>query len=746
MRGRRSGSKAVVLLLAVTASVWGQRRVALGDWPEQRGPNRDGISQEHGLPEKWSLNGDNFLWRVPYGGRSTPVVLGNHLYVQNESGSGASEQERVMCLDPDTGKLIWEYRFNVFQEDVPPQRAFAAPAADPETGNVYVMSAGGMVLGLTAEGKLLWTRSLTEEFGVFTTERGRMTSPIIDGNLVIVTAAVSTWGADAQRAQRFIALDKKTGEVVYVANLGAGPSDTTAYGAPTIATIRGTRLLIAGMNDGGVYAMKPQTGEKVWSIVLAARGINTAAVVSGNTVLVSYGEENLITSGTVLAFDGSGTGDIKSPMWSRTGALEGFSTPIVDGGNVYQIDNWSKLGAFDLKSGRELWKQPLANIQKAQREGVPTWGSVYPRCAPGVMADGKIYVGTQSGRFFILRPRTGGVDVLSEVEMPAGKSGAEGTREQILAGAAISRGRIYFVTSGAIYALGPKQPASLKGLAVDEPAQIGEGTPAWLQVEPTELVLKPGQTVKLHARLFDEKGRFLHEAKAAWSLDGLKGTVRDGSLTAAPDAAGQAGVIKAVAAGLTGLARARVVRPMPWIETFETYADGSLPQGWINAEAGNFEVSTLDGQKVLEKLPDETLFKRIRMFTGPVDSSGYTMEADVRVNTKRRQMGDIGITAQRYTLTLYGNDQQLRIESWQPESKRTVAVPFEWKAGKWYRLKIRVQNPIWPAAAFASPARRGTETIRSQGPGRSTKPIQSATGRARPGFSSIRNSGRTSQT
>jgi hypothetical protein len=68
------------------------------------------------------------------------------------------------------------------------------------------------------------------------------------------------------------------------------------------------------------------------------------------------------------------------------------------------------------------------------------------------------------------------------------------------------------------------------------------------------------------------------------------------------------------------------------------------------------------------------------------------MEADVRVNTKRRQMGDIGITAQRYTLALYGNDQQLRIESWQPESKRTAMVPFEWKAGEWYRLKIRVQN------------------------------------------------------
>ena len=53
------------------------RRVALGDWPEARGPLRDGTSPETGLVEKWALNGQNFLWRVPYGGRSAPIVMGN---------------------------------------------------------------------------------------------------------------------------------------------------------------------------------------------------------------------------------------------------------------------------------------------------------------------------------------------------------------------------------------------------------------------------------------------------------------------------------------------------------------------------------------------------------------------------------------------------------------------------------------------------------------------------------------------
>ena len=61
-----------------------------------------------------------------------------------------------------------------------------------------------------------------------------------------------------------------------------------------------------------------------------------------------------------------------------------------------------------------------------------------------------------------------------------------------------------------------------------------------MQVSPTELVLKPGQTVKLHARLFDDKGRFLREDKATWSLEGLKGTVTDGAFTVG-DRAGRSG-------------------------------------------------------------------------------------------------------------------------------------------------------------------------------------------------------------
>ena len=676
-----------VLLAAVLAAAslpvvaQGPRRIAIGDWPEMRGPIRDGVSRESGLIERWALNGENFLWRVPYGGRSAPVVMGNRVYVQNPSGRGTELQERVMVLDADTGRTIWEYKFNLFQSDVPAHRiAWASPAIDPETGNLYAFSGGAQVIALDRDGRLLWERSFGEEFAAFTTHGGRTMSPLVDGDLVIVGSPVSNWGANANRAHRLIALDKRTGEVVYVSNPGGRPYDT-AYAAPLIATINGVRMLIAGLGDGGIHAIQPQTGKKLWSFVAAKRAINTGVVVKDNAVIVSHGDENLdgVELGMIAAIDGSQTGDIKTTKWAMKGTEFGFSSPVTDGTTLYQIDNSSRLEAFDIETGRELWTQPLTTLQKA----------------PPVLADGKLYVGTDNGKFFIIRPRRDRAEILSAVELPVSKNsccGSEGTPEQILGGAAISRGRIFFVSSDAVYAIGSRQAKSLTGWAVDEPAQRGEGNPAHLQVIPTELVLTPGQKVNLRARLFDDKGRFLREESATWSLDGLKGTVDGGVFTVASEPAEQAGLIKATVGGLTGEARARVVHPLPWKETFESYADGATPAGWVNGVAGKFTVTTLDGQKVLQKPPDNTIFKRIRAFIGPVEWSNYTFEADVRASTQRRQMGDVGITAQRYSLVLYGNSQRLKIEPWEPETARTVTVPFAWKPDTWYRLKLRVEN------------------------------------------------------
>jgi len=674
----------LVFALGTLTSAQGARRVALGDWPEARGPHGDGRSDEKGFIDKWALNGENFLWRAPYGGRSAPVVLGNRVYVQNPSGLGDAMQERVMALDADTGKLVWEYKFNVFQSDVPPHRVgWASPAADPETGNIYAMGVGATVIALDKNGKLLWDHSIGEEFAAFTTHGGRTTSPIIDGDLVIVSAAISSWGTGASRQHRFVALDKRTGEIVWISSPGGRPYDTN-YAAPMIATINGTRLLISGSGDGGVYALKPQTGEKVWGTVIAKRAINTGVAVSGNTVIISHGDENIDVNelGMIAAIDGSQTGEIKTMKWAQKGDQFGFSSPVIDGTRVYQIENGSRLKAYDIETGKNLWTQTLGTVQKA----------------PLVMADGKLYLGTESGKFFIVRPFADHAEILSNVELPLSKDDnagqSAGLPEPIFGGAAISRGRIFFVSTGGVYAIGSKAATKSTGFTVDEPAPKAEGESAWIRVSPTELVLKPGQAVKLHANAFDKQGRLIGPANGVtWALTNLKGAVAaDGTFTPDPGTPEQAGIIKATSGAISGEARARVVRPLPWTETFDSMAEGSVPPGWIIVGTAKTAVGTIDGQKALYKAPDNTIFKRYRAFVGPADLSNYTVEADVRGTTKRRQMSDLGVTAQRYSLVIYGNAQEMKIESWEPETHRSAHVPFEWKADTWYHLKLRVEN------------------------------------------------------
>jgi outer membrane protein assembly factor BamB len=681
---RKTCYLAVTVLMALSVTLPAQqasRRVRVGDWPELRGPNRDGISRETGLINSWKLNGENFLWRVAGGGRSTPVVMGDRVYVQTPVGRGAALQERVMALDATTGKVIWEYKVNLYQSDVPAHRiAWSSPAIDPETGNIYVLTGGAEAIALSRDGKRLWSRSFGEEFAAFTTHGGRTMSPVVDGDLVIVAAAVSNWGSAAARGHRLIALDKRNGEVLYVSNPGGRPYDT-AYAPPTIANINGLRLLIAPLGDGGVHAIKVQTGEKVWSYVATKRAINTGVAVSGNDVFISHGDENTegVELGLVAAIDGSQTGDIKTTKWADRGTEFGYSSPIVDGKRLYQIDNGSMLRAYDTETGASLWTLPLGSAQKASP----------------VLADGKIYVGNDGGSFFIIRPQADRGEILSRVELPNSTNsccGSEGTPEQVLGNAAISRGRVFFMSSDAIYAIGSKQATSPTGFATEEVTATGTGTPTYLQVSPTELFLTPGQTVKLRARSFEASGRVLKEEKATWSLEGLEGTVTDGAVTIANKPIQQAGLIKATVGGLTGEARARVSHPLPWTENFDNYADGAIPPGWANTVPGRLVVATLDGQKVLQKEPLNTIFQRGRTFIGPTNWSDYTFQADVRAPQRRRQMADVGVTAQRYSLVLYGTTQQLKLEPWEPETVRTVTVPFAWKPDTWYRVKLRVEN------------------------------------------------------
>jgi hypothetical protein len=121
-------------------------------------------------------------------------------------------------------------------------------------------------------------------------------------------------------------------------------------------------------------------------------------------------------------------------------------------------------------------------------------------------------------------------------------------------------------------------------------------------------------------------------------------------------------------------------------------AVNSVPPLWVNATL-KFTVREVDGAKVLVKTTEgSSLLSRARVYFGPSDLANYTVEADIRATQKRRQQGDAGVIAQRYVLTLYGNSQMLHLEPWQPETARTVTIPFAWKPDTWYRMKLQVEN------------------------------------------------------
>ena len=122
------------------AAARGARRLAGGARPE---PRRH-LARKRACIEKWALNGENFLWRVavrrPLGARSSWATAST---CRTRPAAAPTLQERVMALDADTGKVVWEYKFNIFQSDVPPHRVgWASPAADPETGNIYALGVG----------------------------------------------------------------------------------------------------------------------------------------------------------------------------------------------------------------------------------------------------------------------------------------------------------------------------------------------------------------------------------------------------------------------------------------------------------------------------------------------------------------------------------------------------------------------------------------------------------------------------
>ncbi|MDP1569772.1 MAG: PQQ-binding-like beta-propeller repeat protein [Vicinamibacterales bacterium] len=665
------------------------------DWPEWRGPSRDGRSAETNLPSSWSPSGENLAWRIPYGGRSAPVAFGDRLYLLTAVGDPSTTQEQLVAIDAATGKVVWERRFSVYLSDVPQHRAaWASPSVDPETGTIYVFTVGAELIALSPAGEVLWTRSMPEEHGAVTTHGGRTTSPIIEGDLVILNALILAWGDLNRPGNRYFAFNKRTGETVWISSPQARHYDTN-YSMPIVVDQDGERLLIVGGTDGAFHAIRAHTGTPLWRFDVSKRAILNSALYRDGVAYITHGEENLGTTemGMVAAVDARRTGDLtpEAFRWRTLGFMPTFASPVMDGERLYSVDNGAVLAAFDLKTGAQVWTRSLGTLQK----GSP------------VLADGKLYVGTENGRVFILRPSATGVEILSEQML-----GDPAEPEPIVASPIIADGRVYITSMSAMYAIGERRPrAAAAARPTARPPYTGDGIVASVQVFPYEALLAPGATQAFTLKLFDAKGNLIREAaadQATWAVDQLAGQVAAGTY-AAPASGPAAGFVKATVDGVTGQARVRVVPPLPWAFDFEQPASEQPPSWWVGA-AGKVQQRTIEGVgNVLLRPRDDTVGRRAKILMGMPDWQGYTVEADVRGREQRRQRGDAGLINQRYAMVLFGNGQKLELHPWQAADEMTVQVPFAWDADTWYRMKLRVdtqadgttlvRGKVWPAAA-----------------------------------------------
>lgn len=679
--------RVVVAAMLVLGTMAG---VAASDWPEWRGPNRDGRSTETNLPVKWSPKGENLAWRVPVGSRSSPVVFGSRVYINSPVGDLTNTQERLVALDADSGKVLWERRFSIYLSDVPQHRvSWASPAVDPDTGTIYVFTVGAQLFAISPDGKELWNRSLPDEYGAVTTHGGRTVSPMVDGDKVILTALILAWGDLNRTGNRYFAFDKRTGQTVWISSPQTKHYDTN-YSSPIVADINGTKAIIVGGTDGAFHALKVNTGERLWSIEISKRAILNSALFRNNVAYITHGEENMDTTemGMIAAIDATRSGTLAADAykWKTLGFLPSFASPVMDEERLYTVDNSAIVAGFDLKSGAKLWEKSLGTLQK----GSP------------LLADGKLYVGTENGRFFILKPSATGVEVLDEDWL-----GTQDKPEAIIASPVAADGRIYVASMDALYAIGKRVAHPASGPTAARAVTPGPVTA--VQVFPYESILVPGETATFRARLFDARGNFVREEPAAqWSIDQLSGAVDAKGVFAAPAQGSSAGFIKATVGGVSGTARVRVIAPLPWSFDFDNATAEAPPVWWSGAPGKVFQRTVEGAGQVLMRPRDDTVGRRAKIFMGSPALTDYTIEADVRGREQRRQRGDVGLINERYGLVLFGNGQKLELHPWQAADEMTVKVPFRWDPDRWYRMKLRVDHlpngtarvrgKVWPTS------------------------------------------------
>lgn len=309
--------------------------VAAADWPQFRGPNRDGISPEPAALKSWPASGPKVLWKAPLGeGYSQVVSVKGRLYTLAQQGA----EQVAVAFDGATGKRLWRTRIDGEYNDGQGDGPRSTPTIDGEL--VYALSANGKLAALrAANGQVAWQHDLRAEYGANPPQWGVSTSPLVEGKLLIVNV-----GGSGNKS--IVAFDKANGKPVWTSQ-----GDGAGYSAPIAITVRGVRQVIVFTADA-ILSLSPDDGRLFWRT-----GWRTDYDVNAATPIFFPPDRLIVSSG----YDtGAALLQIRrtevAEVWRSKGMKNQFSSSVLHDGIVYGFDN-ATLKAIDAATGNERWKQ-----------------------------------------------------------------------------------------------------------------------------------------------------------------------------------------------------------------------------------------------------------------------------------------------------------------------------------------------------------------------------------------------------
>lgn len=363
----------IATLCLCFSTIWIPGSASVGtstsDWPQWRGPERNGISPEKGLLKSWPAGGPKLVWQVNDigDGYSTPVVVGERIYLMSNRGL---ENEFVQALSTKDGKSIWTTRVgNVGNpnQNPPYPKARSTPTVD---GNfMYALGSDGDLACLEAKnGKIRWLKNIRKEFGGQPGEWAYAESPLVDGDVVVVTPG----GAEAT----IVALNKRTGAVLWKSAVPGG--DPAGYASAIVVHAGGRKQYVQFLSKG-IVGVDAKTGQFLWRYKEAAKGpAQYFTPVAGGEYV--YGGALGVGGGLVrLKADGSA-----EQVYFERGLPNGIGGAVLVGDYLYGTEVGQALVAVEFTTGKVKWK--------AENVG---WSSV-------AYADGLLYLHGVNGDIAIV--------------------------------------------------------------------------------------------------------------------------------------------------------------------------------------------------------------------------------------------------------------------------------------------------------------------------------------------------------